>query len=159
MEGNLNPDIKQVTIGVKNLRTVGIYPLSLGQEKKMIEVIAQIITSAINLGVGDEKPDALPATNGIASMADDVDPAVLEDSSTDEDLTIFFNIITIIKNNIEEIISFVFDPEDDVKLDEITNKQLAIIAERIYEVNFEVTLKNFKDLFVKVKKSFLTERS
>jgi hypothetical protein len=56
--------------------------------------------------------------------------------------------------NIEQIIAHV--TEEEVDLNEVTNNQLLALGEIIFEVNFEVLLKNGKGFIEKMKTLFLS---
>lgn len=56
--------------------------------------------------------------------------------------------------NIEQIITHV--TEEEIDLNEITNNQLLALGEIIFEVNFEVLLKNGKGFIEKMKTLFLS---
>lgn len=56
--------------------------------------------------------------------------------------------------NIEQIIAHV--TEEEIDLNEITNNQLLALGEIIFEVNFEVLLKNGKGFIEKMKTLFLS---
>lgn len=56
--------------------------------------------------------------------------------------------------NIEQIITHV--TEEEIDLNEVTNNQLLALGEIIFEVNFEVLLKNGKGFIEKMKTLFLS---
>lgn len=51
IDRNINPQITTLTIGVRDLREIEIFPLSLGDELKFIKVIGESIQK---FGVGDD---------------------------------------------------------------------------------------------------------
>ena len=56
--------------------------------------------------------------------------------------------------NIEQIIAHV--TEEEIDLNEVTNNQLLALGEIVFEVNFEVLLKNGKGFIEKMKTLFLS---
>ena len=119
---NLNPQITDTMVGVRKLKKLTVYPISLADEFKMTELIATVVSE-------------------VASAQDG------------EDGVLLLKIITAVKNNIKELLQYVLEPETlvDEILHDITNDQVVAIATIIFEVNFEGTIKNFKDLIKKAK--------
>ena len=117
----LNPDIREVTIGVKKLRKIFIYPLSVVDQFKVTDLFQEVIGAFF---VNKEAKDMV-----IVSM-----------------------FISIIKDNIPKILALVIDPEEDVTalLGEITNNQLTIIGNILYEMNYEIISKNVGGLLKKL---------
>ena len=121
-QANLNPQITDTMIGITELKKITLYPLSLADEFKMTELIATVVSEV----------------------------ATAQDS---EDGVLLLKIITAVKNNIKELLQYVLVPgtKVDSVLKDITNKQAFEISKIIFEVNFEDTIKNFKDLIEKAK--------
>jgi len=119
---NLNPQITDTMVGVRKLKKLTVYPISLADEFKMTELIATVVSE-------------------VASAQDG------------EDGVLLLKIITAVKNNIKELLQYVLEPGTfvDEILHDITNDQVVAIATIIFEVNFEGTIKNFKDLIKKAK--------
>lgn len=131
-DNGLNPQITEINIGVRNLRKISIYPLALGDEIKLTKTLSKAITTYF------EK-------SKIEGMSD---------------IAIIGFVVDLVKQNFQEIVSFVVDEDVDVKklMGDITNFQVAGIAQIIYEKNFEEAVKNAGSLSEMVKKLFLSDR-
>lgn len=114
---SMNPQITTVQIGVKSLREVTIYPLSMADQFQMTE----LISTEINNFAGTEFSE-------------------LSDIETVE------MVFDAVKRNLEKILGYVLDEKETVSFDEITNTQFVEIATKIYETNFDVFAKNWKTL-------------
>lgn len=120
MEKNLNPQIHEVEIGVRGLRKVTIYPLSLGDQFKMSDLVKEVLIAFFNQ-VGDD-PELSP-----------------------EVASVFFELF---KQNFPLLIGLIMKDEDPVKLqEEVTNDQFSNIVEMVWRDNFEVPAKKLKGLF------------
>ena len=125
MENNemdiLNPDIQEVTIGVKKLRKITLYPLSVVDQMKVTDLFQEALGAFLaNKDAGDIQFVAL--------------------------------FIAIIKTNLAKILSLVVDVEEDSEklLAEITNNQLTVIANVLYEMNYALISKNVSGLLKKL---------
>lgn len=115
-EYNLNPDIRKVNIGVRDLREITIYPLSLADEYKMTDIISESLVKFNELSNATNVELVTEVINFIKKHLS----AVLELVTKDE--------------------------ESENLLTEITNNQAVEIATHIYQVNFEVLSKNVSSL-------------
>ena len=130
----INPQAVEIEIGIRSLRNIIIYPLSIADQMKMTDLIAKAIAAFFEV-----EQDGLD-----------------EEKKTMEFVSF---IIELIKDNIGRILSFVTDENDQDKLlGELTNGQLILIAEIIFITNFESISKNAVSLFKKVKNLFQLER-
>ena len=127
---DLNPRIASVKIGIRELRTVRIYPLSVGQQTQTVELITVLINS-----MAEQKLDGL----------------------TDLQLAEFFG--GTISENIRTILEFITDPKDEVSLDEIDNTQLVEIINVIVKVNFGEISKKLKTIWDQIQDQFLSPKS
>lgn len=128
----INPQVVEVEIGARNLRKIKIYPLSVGDQLKMTDILAEVFAAFV----------------------------IIEKETTEEEegLVKFGSyLVSILKDNLPQIVGFVTEEEKDV-LDDITNHQLIGIIEIVYETNFESVAKNAKGLFGKMKDLFQSER-
>jgi len=136
MEKKLNPQIHEVEVGIRGLRKIQIYPLSLGDQFKISDVVKEVLTAFFNQ-VGDD-PELSP-----------------------EVASVFFDLF---KTNFPLLIGLVAKDEDPKKLqEEITNEQFSEIVEIVWKDNFEGPAKKLKGLFgrgvgPKVDPSSLLER-
>ena len=132
----LNPQIMDVDIGVRNLRNVTIYPLSMADELKVTNIFMKGLQSFFK----DRNVDEIPIDEFVSYL------------------------LTFIQDNLTEILGFVTDPEEvgDPKslLKDITNSQFFNIANIIYKVNFEDVAKekNAKSLLEKIQNLFQLRR-
>ncbi len=117
----LNPEIKEVEIGTRELRPIKIFPLSANDQFDLASRLMQAIT---DLG-DEEKFDFSNITNEVA-------------------LTFIQKLIT---ENLSVILEYATDKDERPSFDELTNNQLYIIAEIIFEVNYEGFVKNLNNLF------------
>jgi hypothetical protein len=128
-ESNLNPQVKKIKIGKKELRDITIYPLSMTDQFKMTEVIQS----------------ALEAMEGITLTSDaQVITVIIE---------------TIKANLGEMLEYITDPAEEAVSFDEITNDQFYDIVDTVYKVNYEGAVKNFSDLFERVMSLLPSKRS
>jgi len=121
-ESSLNPEIREVYVGVRHLRKVHIYPLSISDQEQL--------------------------TNLIVTFADKFQNVDWNKIANDEALEVLKKIIT---DNLNKILEFVTDDDERPKLDEMTNNQFYEIINAIFEVNYEGLVKNMKDLFSRMK--------
>ena len=117
----LNPDIQEVTIGVRKLRKITLYPLSVVDQMKVTDLFQEALGIFLaNKNAGDMQFVAL--------------------------------FISILKTNLSKILALVTDPEEDPEklLAEITNNQLSVISNVLYEMNYAMISKNVASLLKKL---------
>jgi len=120
----LNPQIKTVGVGVRELREVKVYPLSV---KDQFEITKEIADS-INDIMGGFNFDNMTEAEAVDALAQ------------------------LISENLTKILKYVCDEDKVPSVEELTNDQLSQFATIIFEVNYEGLIKNFKDLFERGKK-------
>ena len=120
---DLNPQIREISVGTKELRKVKIYPLSMADQFKMTDAI---VAAAQQFSV--------------------IDPKNLNDA------TIVATMITMIEENLQDLFKLLLAEEEDITFDELTNVQFSDIVEIVYEINYETSIKKFQDLIDEVKK-------
>jgi len=125
----LNPQITEVEIGVRNLRTIKIYPLSIGDQLELTDLITE----------------AMQRFFGVSA-----------ESTADTDFVIF--ILAIIKKNLGRVLELATCNEYNDILKDITNEQAIQIGNIIYNVNFKCLEKNMKGLSEKLKQTSQSER-
>ena len=122
----MNPQITDVEVGIRNLRKIKIYPLSMGCQLKVTEIIEKAIVGYIT---------ANPDGDSAISMAT--------------------AIIKTISDNINVILGYVTDfekKEISELIEDLSNMQASEIVMIIYEKNFKDPYeKNLKSLFEKVR--------
>lgn len=119
----INPRIRSVEIGIRSLRKVKIYPLSMKDQKQLIGLINKIIKSIFE---GERK------------RGED------EDSS----LVLVSHVVKAIEDNIEKLLSYVAPDENIEKfMKDCDNAQLSGIIEHVYRDNYGEPVKNVVSLF------------
>lgn len=114
---SMNPQITTVQVGVKSLREITLYPLSMADQFQMTDIIKEEISSIIGTDFND---------------------------MTDFEATEL--VIDAIKRNLSKLLTYVLDKDDSVDFNEITNAQFVDIVQKLYEVNFDVVVKNLETL-------------
>lgn len=110
-EPTLNPQIKEIEVGIRNLRNIKIYPLSVRDQLKAKEIIKSALDTLFS---------------------------VSQERTVDDMVFISFIVDTVTKH-IEDIVPLVTDckiTEEDDLLSDITNKQFTQLVEIVYEENF-----------------------
>ncbi len=128
----LNPQIKDVEIGIRNLRSIKIYPLSVS--------------------------DQLTATNLVTSA---LQVFMTNKDVKNNDLLFVAFMLEQIRTNASEILKMVLDENENPEsvLKETSNEQMMVIVKAIYEVNYESLSKNVKSLLEKKKESVSERQS
>jgi len=104
---SLNPEIKTVTIGVRELREIEIYPLSVGEQMKLTDLITETLQQFLKEG-GEKEVDA--------------------------EFVKF--VVNLIKDNLQKILTLVTDYDGAEIMYDMTNSQFVEVAELVYEMNF-----------------------
>lgn len=132
MKDRMNPKIKKFEYGNKEIFSVDLYPLSIGDQKKALEIVLEVVQEfASPEFVG--KPDI------------EIAPKIIE----------------ILNKNIVKILSMIAEvPEESSQsiLDHCTNDQFVQLIDIIWEVNFEDALKNGMSLFGKIRMMYPSKR-
>jgi len=119
----LNPEVKTATIGVRVLREISVYPMSVGEQVKLTDVITETMKKFLEEG---------------------------KEKEVDAEFVEF--LVGLIKEKVSEIIMIVTDETDaDLILNDMTNDQLVDFAEIVYDMNFGGAKKKFQTLIKKVK--------
>lgn len=118
-----NPRVSSVEVGLRDLSNIRIYPLSIGHEIEVSDLISETVTNFMSQGISD------------------IDKSVVD-----------FTLNTLIKN-LKKILELVTDNQDlrnegygsiDELMKDMDNDQLADIAEVIYKNNFARIAKKLK---------------
>jgi len=133
----LNPDIRVVQIGVRELYNLTIYPLSFGQQIKMSETIGDAIASFYKN----------PTTTDAEFVAFLV--KLIGDNAKE--------VLSYITDP-EEVGEILKGKESKSLIDSITNKQLFTIAEHLYEDNFKDPSEKVRTMFETIKKEYLSSK-
>lgn len=120
-----NPQIVDFTIGIRNLREIRIYPLSIYDQQQMGEIIAQTWEKFLQMEF-----EGKDITN--------VDAVKM--------------ILEVIGNNIVKILNIITGGEQKGEeiIKEMTNEQASDLAIHIFETNYAGTIKKVKDLLEKI---------
>ncbi|MDY6957912.1 MAG: hypothetical protein SVK08_02010 [Halobacteriota archaeon] len=133
-ESRLNPDIAKADVGVRELKTVTIYPLSAAFQMNLAGGISDLLVNFFSVRVKDLSEDEV--SQKIAGL-----------------------FMELIRENIETVLGHVIDSNEmtangfaTVKdlLEDVTNNQLLHIGQIVYD-------NNYKELVAKLK-GFLMER-
>jgi hypothetical protein len=129
-ESRLNPQIKPVQVGVRTLREVKIYPLSMTDQENL--------------------------TKTLVGVFNDVRSGKLDPKDVGQE-QVFDALQKLILDNIKVILKYVTDEGETPTMEELTNNQLFEITNIIFEVNYEGFLKNFKALIKRAKGTVIEE--
>lgn len=134
---DLNPQIRTVDVGIRNLRKIKIYPMSMADQSNFVELLKGAIESYLNL----------TAESG---------------SFTESDLLPFIASVTkMVSENSKEFIKIVTDENEvnpDTFFDEVTNMQMSTIVKIIVDDNFEAPSKNVMSLLRTITNLFQWRR-
>jgi hypothetical protein len=120
---NLNPQIAEIKIGVRELKPLTLYPLSMADQLQMTDIVQETINAYFS---GDDQSDLAFATF-IANVLKQNLPRILQlitDANTDSKVKALMR--------------------------EITNSQAVEIAELVYRTNYARLLKNLNSLLDRV---------
>jgi len=118
----LNPQIASVTIGVRNLRKINIYPLALGDQLSVTNILKEGFIA-------------------ISGADDDIEMAGIVVGLLEQNIPMILEFITD---------SDKFPTTELIK--DVTNTQAVEIAEIVYEQNYASLIKKVKGLFEKIQK-------
>jgi len=126
----INPDAEKVQVGIKTLRDITIYPLSISDQMKLTDKFSEAI--------------------------DQFSQFDRETMSNEDAINFIKNFLS---QNLPEFMEFVVDSNENnvPTLDEVTNKQLGLIADVVFRINYEELIKNAKDLFKRVTEAMGTQ--
>lgn len=150
----LNPQITTVEVGIKSLREVTIYPLSLADQTKTARILAkafqEIMGRLASFGEEDEISEG-EVSEGEVSEGESL--ASMAKQLSDIDVLEFIS--SVIEGNLEVVLGLVVDKNEKILMEELTNEQFYRLVEIIYEVNYESTSKNFVALVKRAKGAIL----
>jgi hypothetical protein len=134
----LNPQIRTLEIGVRDLRTITIYPLSFRDQMKLKDLIFGGLTklSSVFAEAQSAKDDDLSAIELIQEIA------VFAIEFIETNIDAFIKLVVLDEQHTEE---------NDV-LSDMTVNQVIHLAELVYEVNYDFLSKTIQKLLNKVNK-------
>ncbi len=119
----LNPQIAVISVGIKQLREVTIYPLSLADQFKVTDLVISVFNQFST--VTDKK--------GI------------------KEHELVTQAIKLVEENLQKILGLVTDKSANITFDELSNDQFSDLVILIYETNYEASLKKLQSLGQKIK--------
>jgi hypothetical protein len=129
---DVNPQVKDMKIGVRSLRKINVYPLSVADQLEMTDMITEAVGAFFALDA-EGKVSEGPPVEFVAFMFE------------------------LIKGNLGDIITKVTGEEDsDAVLKDMTNDQLSEMVGIVYKENFEGPLAKIVDLFQKENEETMT---
>jgi hypothetical protein len=134
--GKLNPQITTVEVGVKSLREVTIFPLSLADQTKTARILAKAFQEVMEKLSSFGEDETNLEEESLASMAKQL-----------SDIDVMEFVVSAIQDNLGVILKLVVDENEMISMEELTNDQFYRLVEIIYEVNYEVAPKNFVALW------------
>ena len=129
----INPQVKDIIIGVKKLRSIRVYPLSVKDQMSVADIVVKSIAEFFGTG-GEEKKSEVQFAAFLSEL---------------------------IQANLLKILEFVIDKEEvgENILSELTNEQMIEIGNVVYDVNFGTLPKKVHNLLEKIKSEFNLRRS
>lgn len=121
-EKKLNPQVRSITVGIRDLREIKIYPLSIADQLEMTD----LITGALEGFFVSEERDNLAFVTTIVNLVKENIAKIIELATCKEQ-----------------------DPQ--IVLKEMTNDQLGQFANVVYDMNFEGLVKNVQSLLEKIE--------
>ena len=120
---DINPQVKEIKIGLRSLRKIKIYPLSVADQLELTDMITEAVGVFFSLDAEGKMTEGPPA----------------------EFIVFVFGLI---KDNVGEIVTKVTGEEDsDAILGDMSNDQLSDMITIVYKENFEAPLAKLVDLF------------
>ncbi|MBW2154593.1 MAG: hypothetical protein JRH18_23405 [Deltaproteobacteria bacterium] len=131
-QDRLNPQITEIDIGNRSLRSIKLYPMSLADEKLFGDVIQKALQKYFEQQVSEKEDELI----GFVDF-----------------------LLKLIEKNLIKILGLITDEDKPKKVfDEMTNYQLSDLVKSIYEKNFEEPSKNVESLLGTIKSMFLSGR-
>lgn len=126
----INPRITDAEVGVRCLRTIKLYPLSVGDQLELTDIITDAFQQFYTKGA---------------------------DNPNDKEFIGF--ILGLVKKHLSKIVTLLTCGEEPPTiLKEITNEQLVDIVQKVYAVNFDCIQKNLTGLSGKLQNPLQSER-
>jgi hypothetical protein len=118
----VNPQVKSVKVGVRTLRKVPIYPMSVADQLELTDMITEAVGVFFSMEA-EKKTEGLPM-----------------------EFIVFA--VSLIKENMGEVITKITGEQDsDALLSDMTNEQMSEIVEIVYKDNFEGPFGRLVDMF------------
>lgn len=127
-QDKINPQVREVEVGVRSLRKIKIYPLSIADQRRLTDLIQKGILRFSQMGQeiqGSEEKAPVPETEAVMSFIQDL--------------------LELLMENVGDLVKMLTDEGEEL-LASLTNEQLLKVVQIVYEVNFEVLVKNVPSL-------------
>lgn len=124
IESKLNPKIREMEYGKREIQILPMYPLSMADQFKVADLIGNVLQTMDNFSQGVD------------------------------DMSLFVSFVKEIEKNLTKIISLVADvgmEDAEAITNKMTNDQFIIFSELVWTVNYETSLKNGKSLIEKIR--------
>lgn len=134
MASALNPDIRNIEYGKREIKSLQIFPLSIRDQFKLSDMITKVVTGIVDA----------------------------QEQNQFSDMAFMHQVMGAIEANIAQILCVSADisiEESNEVLDTMTNPQLVELVEIIWVVNYEPAIKKGKDLFERGRNLFPSKRS
>lgn len=148
----LSPMVDEVPIGIREIKTLNIYPLSIADQKTLTKELSEAIRSFFA-----ETEEEIKKPEEAKSEAEED-----ENGPFSSDIQFVDFIINLIFENLVKLLQLTTDhatPKQAEKLlSDITNNQAVEIALVVYKQNFESASKNVKSLLGGIRGLFQSKR-
>jgi len=134
MSDQLNPDIKEIIYGKRDLKKITIYPLSIGDQFKVTDLITDLVRKLVEA----------------------------QKQGVENEYALITAAIKVLEENITKILTLITDSSEEECIElvnNLTNSQLMDIVDIVWTVNFEPAIKKGKSLFEKGKSLFNLKNS
>lgn len=124
---NINPDVKIIYYGKKELKEMTLYPLSVGDQFTVTDIITKVIQQVVTA----------------------------QNLANANDYSFMLATIQVVKDNINKVLSLITDLDNEQAekaIGDLTNTQLLDIAEIVWSVNYEPSLKKGQSLLERGRK-------
>ena len=143
----LKPIVITVEVGVRELKQVPIYPLSMADQLSLPDKLVDAVSKMAQL---DYKSLAQSTLKSVSSKVTNS-----ADTPKNKDMELVKLILGLIQENIEYILE---KSTDGLTLSDITNDQFVNIVDVIFTINYEQSVGKALDLVKRAKKLFRPEQ-
>lgn len=141
----LNPEVREIQIGIREFESLKIYPLSIADQMSMSELITESLRKFFGVEGADGQGEAEQKS---LSSVSDVEFVEFLVKLITENLAVALNLITDAGTL----------PQAKKLLQKITNNQAVEIATIVYEMNYQDSAKNLMSLLGKVMPALQSRR-
>lgn len=127
----VNPKVKKWEYGIKEMKTVNVYPLSIADQFSFEKILTEAFQNILKISSAGSNTE-----------------------SEDESAEILQTLFVSVKKNLDQIISIATGENGEEILKETDNEQFVEVLNIIFDVNFAGAAKNGMELWGKVKSLF-----